>query len=62
MELKKYVDTVLVLGGLLSGLIWMNSQFNELGRHFSSIETRLTKIETVLIQKGLMPPVVEIKQ
>lgn len=45
---KKHTDTVIVLGGLLSCVLWMNSRFNE-------IETRLKVIETVLIMKNIMP-------
>jgi hypothetical protein len=45
---KKHTDTVIVLGGILASILWMNSQFND-------VKTRLTKIETVLIMQGIMP-------
>jgi hypothetical protein len=47
--MKKHTDTVIVLGGILASVLWMNSKLNQ-------IETRLTKIETVLILKNIMPP------
>jgi len=46
--LKKHADTVVVLAAILSSVLWMNGKINE-------VETRLTKIETVLICKNIMP-------
>jgi hypothetical protein len=46
--LKKHVDTVVVLGGILSAMLWMNGKFNDVDR-------RLIRIETILIMKGIMP-------
>ena len=46
---RKHVDTVIVLGGILTSILWMNGKFNELDR-------RLYRIETVLVLKGIMPP------
>lgn len=45
---KKHVDTVVVLGAILSAMLWMNGKFNEL-------EKELTVIKTVLIMKGIYP-------
>lgn len=45
---KKHTDTVIVLGGILGAMIWMNGKFNDL-------EIRLVKIETILVIKGIMP-------
>jgi prophage maintenance system killer protein len=46
MELiKKHVDTVIVLGGILGAVLWMNHQFNNLDK-------RLTVIETVMTMQG----------
>lgn len=47
---KKHADTVIILGGILSSLIWMNGKFNDIDR-------RLVRIETVMIMKGIMPDV-----
>lgn len=46
--IKKHVDTVLILGGILGAVLWMNGQFNE-------IHEDLTVIKTVLIMKRIMP-------
>ena len=53
---KKHVDTVIVLGGILTSVFWMNSKFNEVEKRFSDIEKRLLRMETVMIMKGIMPP------
>ena len=45
---KKHVDTVIVLGALFGGFLWINGKFND-------INTRLVRIETVLIMKNIMP-------
>lgn len=46
--LKKHVDTVVILTGILTSVIWMNSQFNALNKE-------ITVIKTVLIMRGIMP-------
>jgi hypothetical protein len=46
---KKHTDTVVVLAGILSSVIWMNSKF-------SALEKDMTIIKTVLIMRGIMPP------
>lgn len=49
MELiKKHVDTVVILGGILSSVLWMNHKFN-------SIEKEILVMKTVLIIKDVMP-------
>ncbi len=45
---KKHADTTIILGGILSAMLWMNGKFN-------SIETELTVIKTVMVLKGIMP-------
>lgn len=45
---KKHVDTVIVLGAILSSVLWMNGKFAE-------IEKDITVIKTVLIMKNIMP-------
>lgn len=45
---SKHVDTVVILGAILTAVLWMNSKFNEL-------EKDITVIKTVLIMKGIMP-------
>ena len=46
--IKKHVDTMVVLGGILSSILWMNHQFNELKQD-------ILIIKTVLIMKNIMP-------
>lgn len=45
---KKHSDTVIILGAILSSFLWMHGKFN-------ALENRLTRIETVMILKGIMP-------
>lgn len=45
---KKHVDTVIILGAVLSSMIWMNSKFN-------SLEKDVAVIKAVLIMKNIMP-------
>lgn len=45
---KKHVDTVIVLGGILSSVLWMNNKFNKL-------EKEMLVIKTVLIIKDIIP-------
>jgi hypothetical protein len=53
MELmKKHTDTVIVLGGILASVFWMNKSMNKLGDQIASLDKRLTVIETVMIMKG----------
>lgn len=50
MELfKKHVDTVIILGAIISSMLWINGKFNDL-------EKDITIIKTVLILKQIMPP------
>lgn len=46
--IKKHVDTVIILGGIISSVLWMNHKFNQL-------EKDVTIIKTVLILKNIMP-------
>lgn len=46
--IKKHIDTVVVLGGILGSMVWANGKFND-------IDIRLNTIETVLIMRGIMP-------
>lgn len=46
--LKKHVDTVIVLGAILSSMLWMNGKFNE-------IEKDIAVMKAVLVMKNIMP-------
>jgi hypothetical protein len=52
--ISKHVDTVIVLGALCTGFLWINGKFNDIDR-------RLVRIETVLIMKDLMPKELAVK-
>lgn len=53
--MKKHVDTVVVLGAILSSVFWMNSQFNSVDSRFASMEKDIAVIKTVLMMKNIMP-------
>jgi len=56
MELiKKHVDTIIVLGGILTSVFWMNGKFNQVDKRFNEIEKDIHTIKTVMILKGIMP-------
>lgn len=46
-SIKKHVDTVVILGGILASVLWMNGKFND-------VEKEIAIIKTVLIMKGIM--------
>jgi hypothetical protein len=46
---KKHVDTVIIVGAILSSVLWMNGKFNE-------IEKDMAIIKTVLIMKNIIAP------
>jgi len=46
--MKKHVDTVIILGAIITSMLWMNGKFNE-------IEKDIAVIKTVLIMKQIMP-------
>lgn len=48
MDFKKHVDTIVILTGIISSFLWMNSRFN-------ALEKDMTMIKTVLISKNIMP-------
>lgn len=53
--LKKHLDTVIILGAVLSSVLWMNGRFNEIDARFTAIEKDMVMIKTVLIMKNIMP-------
>jgi hypothetical protein len=55
MDLKKHADTVVILGAIVSSILWMNSKFNDVNDKLHDIENRVTKIETVLILRNIYP-------
>ena len=53
--IKKHVDTVIVLGGILASVMWMNGKTNDIKDQIAGLDKRLTVIETVMLCKGMMP-------
>jgi hypothetical protein len=53
--IKKHVDTVIVLGGILSAVLWMNNRFNNLEKEMGELKTDMAVMKTVLIMKNVMP-------
>lgn len=60
--IKKHVDTVIIIGAIVSSVLWMNGKFNGVDERFNglierlhAIENRVTKIETILIVKNIYP-------
>ena len=45
---KEHVDTIVVLGALATGFLWINGKFNEMEKDISTIKT-------VLIMQRIMP-------
>ena len=58
---KQHADTVIVMGGILTSIVWMNTRFNEIDRRIYDVETRLKVIETVLVMKNIMPSEIACK-
>ena len=50
--IKKHVDTIIVLGGILGSVMWMNGLETRLNEKIAGIDKRLTVIETVMIMQG----------
>ena len=53
--LKKHTDALVVVGSIVTCMLWMNTRFNEIDRRFSEIEKEMAIIKTVLVIKGVMP-------
>lgn len=60
---KKHVDTVIIIGGILSTTIWMNTQFSKVDKEIFSVKTDIallnkdiSLIKAVMLMKNIMPP------
>ena len=54
--IKKHVDTVIILGAVISSVLWMNGKFNSVDVRFGQIEKDVAIIKTIMILKNIMPP------
>ncbi len=52
---KKHVDTVIVLSGILSAVLWMNGKFSDVHDRLNEIEKDIVMVKTVLIMQKIMP-------
>lgn len=59
--LKKHVDTAIVLGVLFGGWWNINNRFIDLDKRINQLDTRLTRIETVMIMQKFMPQELALK-
>lgn len=53
--MKKHIDTVIIIGAIISSVLWMNTKFN-------SLEKDILVIKTVLIMKNILPTELAIKE
>lgn len=60
--IKKHVDTVIVLGGIISSILWMNHKFTQVDNKFAKMDLKFADIEkdlavmkAVLITRGEFP-------
>lgn len=44
--IKKHVDTVIVLGGLLSSVLWMNNKFSEVEKEIGILKTSMAVMKS----------------
>lgn len=52
---KKHVDTVVVLTGILSSMVWMNGKFDNLQNQINDVREQMIVMKTVLLMKDIMP-------
>jgi len=52
---KKHTDTVIILTGIISSVLWMNVKFNDIDKNFSKMEKEIAIVKTVLIMQKIMP-------
>lgn len=52
---KQHVDAVIVIGAILTLVLWMNTRFNELEKNLSEMNKEIAIIKTVLVMKNVMP-------
>lgn len=60
--IKKHTDTVIVIGAIVTSMLWMNGKFNEIEKKFGEIEKDVAIIKAVLIMKQIMPTELATKQ
>lgn len=51
--LKKHVDTVVILGGMLAATCWMNNKINGVNDKIAGLDNRLVVIEATHVAEKL---------
>jgi hypothetical protein len=59
---KKHTDTIIVLGGILSAVIWMNGKFTDVHTRLNEIEKDIVMVKTVMIMQKIMPTELAAKE
>jgi len=63
MELfRKHIDTIVILGAIISSMLWMNGKFNEIDRQIMQLEKEIAIVKTVMVMKNIMPSELAAKQ
>ena len=60
--IKKHTDTVMVIGTIVSSMLWMNGKFNQIDKQFAIMDKEIAVIKTVLIMKNIMPAEIATKE
>ena len=42
---KKHADTIVILGSVVSSLLWMNGKFNEVDSRFNQVDSRFGEMQ-----------------
>lgn len=59
---RKHIDTVVILGAIISSMLWMNGKFNEIDRQIMQLEKEIAIVKTVMVMKNIMPSELAAKQ
>lgn len=59
----KHVDTAIILGAVVSSILWMNAKFNDIDGRFAQMNEKFSKLEqdiavikAVMVLKNILPP------
>jgi len=52
---KKHVDTVIVLTGIFSSMVWINGKFDNIQSQINDVREQVVIMKTVMIMKDVMP-------
>ena len=54
--MSKHVDTVIIIGSIITSMLWMNHQFNAVDGRFANIEKDMAVIKAVMVLRQILPP------